>query len=124
TTNSTFFGTTEEELNGFSNGVLDFVIVELRGTGANRTITATLTGGAATGTSAGFTVEPGAAAQLEVTQEPSRVATGAVITPSPAVRVLDAYGNVRDEDDTSVVTVTLLNAGDAVLLGTTPRTAS
>src|SRR5213078_899492 len=56
------------------------------------------------------------------TQPPTTVNAGATFSPSPAIRILDAFGNLRSGDSCTVVTAAR-NAGTATLQGTVSVTA-
>src|SRR5207249_5952639 len=55
--------------------------------------------------SAAFTVNPGPAAGLAIqTQPPTTVTAGTVFSPAPVIRVVDAFGNLRSSDSSTVIT--------------------
>ena len=85
----------------------------------SQTITATdSTNRTVTGTSGTVTVEPAAASQLVVTQQPSPTATvGVAFTTQPVVSEADPYGNVITSDSSSTVTAARGNVGTGDLQG-------
>ncbi len=106
-------------------GVADFGgTVSLNKTGTAYTLTAAAAG--LTGaTSSAFNITPGAAASLAYLQQPSNVAAASAITPSITVQVLDAQGNVRTNDNATLVTLVLnANPGASTLGGTLANTVS
>ncbi|HXR63841.1 MAG TPA: hypothetical protein VN720_09915 [Rudaea sp.] len=69
--------------------------------------------GALTTTSDPFTISPNVAAQLEFVTEPANLAAGT--TTSAAVSVEDAFGNVKDSDDTTQISISVDACGTRVL---------
>ncbi|MEW6510857.1 MAG: FlgD immunoglobulin-like domain containing protein [Bacteroidota bacterium] len=89
------------------------------------TITIGFTSGTLTGaTSNNVVVSPAAASRLTISTQPPATATaGTPFSPQPAVRIEDAFGNLRTTDNTTVVTANQLG-GTGTLGGTTTATAS
>ena len=69
------------------------------------------------------TVTPGAAHHLTFAVQPSATTSGATISPSPTVRIQDAYGNLTPSNATVSMTLTAGPAG-ATLSGSTTRAAA
>jgi hypothetical protein len=88
------------------------------------TITIAFNSGTLTGvTSSSVTVNPGAATKLAIQTQPSATATaGVAFAQQPAIRIEDAYGNLRSSDNSTVVTAAR-NAGSGTLQGTLTATA-
>src|SRR5207253_2461949 len=86
------------------------------------TLTATTTAGVFTQASAPFTVTLGAPTQLVFTTQPGGAIVGTPLSVQPAVKLLDAGGNVLTTDSTHVVTAALTTPGSATLGGTTALT--
>src|SRR5439155_14465100 len=88
-------------------------------------ITIQFTSGSLTNvTSGNIIVSAGAASRLGIQTQPSPTATaGVAFSPQPVIRVEDAFGNLRTNDGTTVVTA-IRNAGTGTLQGTTTATAS
>jgi hypothetical protein len=108
-------------------GVHTFTNMVTLKTAGSKTITAadTAPSGGATSGSATVTVSPGAANKLVFGQQPTNVLTNAVITPSPTVRILDAFGNLETGDSTDMVTMAIgTNPAGGTLGGTTTITAA
>jgi hypothetical protein len=82
------------------------------------------TSGAASGVSTAFTVNPGAAARLRITQEPGGSTAGQAITPTPVLQVEDALGNVVTSSTASIAAALVANPGGDVLGGTTTVSAA
>ncbi len=75
-------------------------------------------------TSGNIAINPAAASQLVVAQQPSLTATtGQAFASQPVVDVEDPYGNVETHDNTTVVTAAL-NSGAGPLQGTTSITVA
>jgi len=93
-----------------------------------QTITATdSVTGSITGVSGNITVNLAAAAKLVWTVQPATTAHTSTITPSPAVSVEDAFGNVITTGSGSAASVAVVRnivSGSGVLSGTSPVTAS
>lgn len=98
------------------------------------TFTGVLTGSATIRASSGtlnetqsgtISVIPGAASSLAFHQQPSNIEQNISISPAPTVRVLDAAGNLRTNDNSTQVSIAISNnpAGGS-LSGTSPVTAS
>src|SRR5207253_4594738 len=104
------------------NGTATFTNLRIDSAGAGKQLTANASG--LTGdVSAAFTVNPGPAAGLAIqTQPPTTVTAGTVFSPAPVIRVVDAFGNLRSSDSSTVITATR-NLGTASLQGTTSATA-
>ncbi len=105
------------------NGRLTFSDLRIDTAGSAQQLKVTASG-LATGNSALFAVNAGAASQLVIGTQPSSIAqAGAAFSQQPAILVQDAFGNLRTADNTTVVTVAR-NSGTGVLLGTKTATAS
>ena len=103
------------------SGVATFANLSLNRSGAGYTLTAAATG--LTGaTSAGFTVDPGAASALAITTAPTAGQSGSAVTPQPVVRLVDANGNTVPTSGT-LVTATLAS-GTGTLTGATATTVN
>lgn len=90
------------------------------GTGVLRANSSTLT----EETSGTITVQAAALAGLQLFTQPSATATaGSAFATQPVIRLLDAYGNLRTQDNGTAVTVAR-SAGTGTLQGTLTRTAS
>ncbi len=77
----------------------------------------------ASATSSSVAVAPASASRLTIQTQPSAIAVaGQPFPQQPIVRVEDAFGNVRSNDNATVVTASR-NAGSGVLQGTTNMTA-
>lgn len=87
-------------------------------------VAVTVTDGSISGSSGVFTVAPAAAAGLAFTTQPTTTNGGAVITPSPAVAVQDAYANRVTSDASSVTVAIGTNPSAGTLSGTTTVAAS
>jgi uncharacterized protein (TIGR03382 family) len=99
------------------NGVATFNNLSLNKTGTGYTLVASSTG-LTEATSAGFRINPAAAASLAFQTQPSNTIAGAPFAPAVQVALLDAFGNVSAS--TANVTVALdANATGTVLSGTT-----
>jgi len=108
----------------FTNGVLTNQSVTITNIG-NFTIMAQGVGGnsGATGTSNSFQVNPGAASKLAFTQQPSTTTAGQTISPSVAVQIQDANGNLTNS--TASVSIAIANnPSSGSLSGTTPVNAA
>src|SRR5205814_426226 len=104
------------------NGTATFSNLRIDATGADKQLTASASG-LSSATSAVFTVNPGPAASLAIqTQPPTTVNAGATFSPAPAIRILDALGNLRSSDNSTVITVAR-SAGSGTLQGTLTATA-
>ncbi len=83
----------------------------------------TTNAGAFTATSSNIAVNPAAASQLVVTQQPSATATaGVIFGTQPVVTEEDSFGNIITSDSTHTLTAT--SSGTAALQGTTTLTLS
>src|SRR5439155_12864106 len=84
------------------------------------TMNISFTSGSLTGaTSSNVVVSAAAASKLTILTQPSSTATaGVVFAQQPALRVEDAYGNLRNGDNSTVVTAAR-SAGSGALRGTT-----
>jgi len=104
------------------NGIAAFSELEIDAAGTSKQLTA-VASGLSNAVSSTFTVNAGPAASLAVqTQPPATATAGAAFSPVTVIRVLDAFGNLRTTDNSTVVTATR-NAGTASLQGTTSVTA-
>ncbi|MCB1589267.1 MAG: DUF11 domain-containing protein [Xanthomonadales bacterium] len=103
-------------------GLASFPGLSIDAAGSGYTFTAS-SAGLSGATSSAFDVVVGAPAQLAFGQQPTNTAAGAVITPAPTVRILDAGGNLT----TSMASISVAlgnNPGSATLGGTTTVAAS
>ncbi|MGH7614526.1 MAG: leishmanolysin-related zinc metalloendopeptidase [Gemmatimonadales bacterium] len=119
---ATLSGTTTESA---VFGVATFSDLSLHVAGAGYTLTATASG-AASGTSAPFSVTPGPPARLAYTGQPTNATAGSAISPPVQVTALDALGNLAN-GFTGAVTVALsagTGTAGATLSGTKTVTAS
>jgi len=130
-----FTGTVELASNAFdgivnaviaSNGYVDNIEITPSIAGTDRHISASWDTTIVTPNASGnFTVNPGEAAELIFGVEPSDTVAGMAITPAVTVRIEDGYGNLVDDDTTSVTLAIDNNAGPGgTLSGTTSVTAS
>src|SRR5438445_3242414 len=100
------------------SGVATFSTLSLNRTGTGYTLTASATG--LTGaTSSAFSINPGAAAKIAFTVQPSDAAAGAGITPAMQVAVQDAQGNPVTTATTSITLAIGTNPASGALKGTT-----
>src|SRR5438093_2993626 len=97
------------------NGTATFTDLRIDAAGAGKQLTASASG-LTSALSAVFTVNPGPAASLAIQTQPATVTAGAQFSPAPAVRLLDAFGNLAAT--TSAVVTATLNLGTATLQGT------
>src|SRR5438876_4542714 len=97
------------------NGTATFTDLRIDAAGAGKQLTASASG-LTSALSAVFTVNPGPAASLAIQTQPTAVTAGVTFSPAPAVRILDAFGNLATTSS-AVVTATL-NLGTATLQGT------
>lgn len=56
-----------------------------------------------------ITVNPASASSLVFIQQPTDTNSGATITPSPTVKIRDAYDNLRAADNTSTISIGIQN---------------
>src|SRR5439155_120930 len=104
------------------NGTATFTNLRIDSVGTGNQLTASASG-LTSALSAAFTVSPGSAASLAIqTQPPTTVNAGATFSPAPAIRILDAFGNLRSSDNSTAVTAAR-NLGRAALQGTASDTA-
>jgi hypothetical protein len=103
------------------NGVATFANLSYR---TAETITMNFSAGSLTpATSTSVTVNPAPASRLALLTQPSPTTTAGVpFAQQPAVRVEDAFGNLRSADNSTVVTAAR-SAGSGTLQGTTTATA-
>src|SRR5213079_3150969 len=104
------------------NGVASFSTLTLDKTGTSYALTATASG-LSPATSSGFSITPGAAAQLVFGTEPGTTVANRLITPALKVRALDVLGNLVPGFTGSVTVALGTNPGGAILSGTTPVAA-
>ncbi|MCA1800362.1 MAG: Ig-like domain-containing protein, partial [Actinobacteria bacterium] len=129
---STTAGTITPSTADFSNGTVSLEVeVSSEETGA--TITATDAG--VTGTSNTFDVEATAPPQMTITEQPTETVAGEIITPSPAIQLLDGDSNPISGVDitavlssnsfsgTSNITATTDGSGNAVFSNLAIETA-
>ncbi|HXJ75542.1 MAG TPA: hypothetical protein VNM37_21985, partial [Candidatus Dormibacteraeota bacterium] len=119
----TLQGTTTVDIGtSAGNGTAAFSNLRIDSGGTGKQLTASATG-LTSGTSAAFTVNAGPAASLAIqTQPPATATAGIAFSPAPAVRILDAFGNLATTDNSTVITATR-SLGTASLQGTTFATA-
>jgi hypothetical protein len=72
--------------------------------------------GVTSATSNAFNIIPGAAASLQIVQQPTDVVAGAIMTPAVTIRVFDANGNALTTSVT-VVTLTIASGPSTTLFG-------
>ncbi len=91
-------------------GVATFSTLSLNRSGAGYTLAAS--SGSLTGaTSGAFTIDPGAAAALAITTMPATAQSGALFSPQPVVRVVDALGNTVPANGTVITAAIASGAG-------------
>ncbi|MGQ0508588.1 MAG: kelch repeat-containing protein [Myxococcaceae bacterium] len=117
---STLSGTT---LLSASSGVATFSGLSLNKTGTGYTLTASSAGFIGAVSNA-FNINPGAAASLGFTVQPSATAAGAAITPAVRVAVLDANGNTVTGSAATVTLALGSNPGASTLTGTLSTAAA
>ncbi|MDB6058837.1 MAG: hypothetical protein JWO95_2681, partial [Verrucomicrobiales bacterium] len=105
------------------NGTVTFTDLRIDVAGTDKQITATASG-LTSASSSIFAVSHAAAAALVVQQQPSSSATaGVAFAQQPLVRIEDAFGNLIDDDNSTVITAAR-NTGSGTLQGTLTATAS
>ncbi len=102
---------------GVATGTVSSTVVGVK------TISATV-GGVAVGQTASVTVDPGTAAQLAFTVQPSTTPAGAPITPAVQATALDAFGNPATTFSGDVTVAIGTNPGGGTLSGTTTIAAA
>lgn len=105
-----------------TNGVATFSDLNINAGGTGYTLTAS-TSGLTDGTSAAFTITPGAASTLTFTVQPTNTDPGAAITPAVRVAARDIYGNVATSFTGSVTVALGANPAGGTLSGTTTVSA-
>jgi len=118
--NGTLSGTTALAA---TSGVATFATLRIERMGTGYTLTAAATG-LTTGSSAAFTVTPGAAAQLVFTGQPTNTTAGAVMTPAVQVTAEDAFGNTNPAFTGNVTVALGTNPGGGTLSGVTTVAAA
>ncbi|HEY7824597.1 MAG TPA: hypothetical protein VIG24_17275, partial [Acidimicrobiia bacterium] len=105
------------------SGTKDFSV--MLKTAGSQTITATVASGTSltAGTSASVTVNPGTAAKLAFTVDPSNVVAGVAISPAVQVTVQDAYDNTVTGATDSITLAIGTNPGSGTLSGTVVKSA-
>ncbi len=117
-----FSGTVPAIIN--ANGLVDNVNITPTVAGSSKTISATSGSITSSPASSTFTVNPGAAKKVAVTQEPTSTATaGQAFITQPWVSIEDSLGNVIASDNATVVTAAAIG-GTGTLGGTVTATAS
>ena len=114
----TLQGTTTQDIGtAAGNGSVAFTDLRIDTAGSKQlTVSAS---GLTSATSSTFTVNHATASELTIQQQPSSSATaGVAFAQQPIVRIEDAFGNLINDDNSSVVTGTR-NAGSGALQGTT-----
>ena len=96
-------------------GVATFSNLSLNRSGTGYTLAAT-SGGLTGATSGAFNVDPGAASALAITTAPTTGQSGAVLSPQPVVRLVDALGNTVPTSGTIVTAA--IASGSGTLGGT------
>ena len=106
------------------NGVAGFPMMSINKSGAAYTLGATSTGLTAA-TSAAFTINPGAAAGLAFSVQPTSATSTVAITPAIQVAVIDALAN-RVTTSTANITLAIANnpPGTGILSGTATAAAA
>jgi hypothetical protein len=99
-------------------GVATFSDLVLRKAAAGYRLLAS-SGAATPGTSAAFTVGAGTATALELVAAPASAAAGAPLTPAPAFRVVDAFGNTTTSPPVAVTVALGANPSAGTLSGAT-----
>ena len=102
-----------------SAGVASFAGCSINLAGNGYTLRAT-SGALTAATSSAINVSVGAATKLAFTVQPTNTAAGSSITPSVAVSVEDAGGNVVTSPSVSIAMAIGTNPGGGILSGTTP----
>jgi hypothetical protein len=104
-------------------GVATFSTLSIDKSGAGYTLTATASG--LTGAiSTAFTINPGPAARLGFTVQPSSMTAGVTIAPAVRVAAQDAFGNTVTTFNSNVTVAIAVNAGGGTLAGTKTVAAS
>ncbi|MGZ5569280.1 MAG: beta strand repeat-containing protein, partial [Limisphaerales bacterium] len=117
-------GTTTQDIGtAAGNGTVTFTNLRIDVAGTDKQLTASASG-LTSASSSVFTVNHAAAAALTIQQQPSSTATaGVAFAQQPIVRIRDAFGNLVDDDNATVITAAR-NAGAGTLQGTVIATAS
>jgi hypothetical protein len=103
-------------------GIATFSDLTLDKAGEGYTLTASSTGLTA-GTSAPFSIIPGAASAVQFGQQPTSVVAGQVISPAVTVRIVDALGNLVPSATNTVMLSLGNNPGGSTLGGTLTKAA-
>ena len=103
-------------------GVATFTDLTLRKAASGYTLTAS-SGGLSGDTSSAFDITPAAAAALAFARQPTDVQAGQPFSPTVAVELRDAFGNVVTSSSASVTLALAANPGGATLAGTATRAA-
>lgn len=114
------FTTTVNFANGVATTSLATVLKKAEGP-----INLAVTDGTYNGTGGPITVEAGPAHQLILADQPGNSFWDVPLYPNPVIQFFDVFDNLRTNDNSTAVTVSLETApGGAILTGTTPRTVS
>jgi hypothetical protein len=113
----TLQGTTTQDIGtSAGNGSVSFTNLRIDAAGAKQ-LTASASG-LTSATSASFTVNHATASALAMQQQPSTTATaGVIFAQQPIVQIVDAFGNLITEDNSTVITAAR-NTGVGTLQGT------
>src|SRR4029077_13283302 len=103
-------------------GVASFGTLSVNRSGVGYTLQVSA-GSLSGGPSAAFTITPGPATQLVVTQQPTGITAGSIVTPAMRVTALDAQGNTATAFTGNVIVALGNNPGGSVLSGTTTMAA-
>jgi hypothetical protein len=117
-------GTTTQDIGtAAGNGTVTFGDLQIDAAGNDKQLTAAASG-LTSAVSSVFSVAHAAASALAIQQQPSSTATaGVAFGQQPVVQIQDAFGNLIDDDNSTVVMATR-NAGSGTLQGTLNVTAS
>ncbi|MGZ5545361.1 MAG: beta strand repeat-containing protein, partial [Limisphaerales bacterium] len=117
-------GTTTQDIGtAAGSGTVSFTDLRIDVAGADKQLTAAASG-LTSATSSTFTVNHASAAALTIQQQPSSTATaGVAFAQQPMVRIQDGFGNLVDDDNSTVITAAR-NSGTGTLQGTVTATAS
>ncbi|MGZ5567949.1 MAG: beta strand repeat-containing protein, partial [Limisphaerales bacterium] len=116
-------GTTTQDIGtAAGNGTVTFTDLRID-TAGSKQLTASASGLTSV-TSSAFTVNHASASALALQQQPSSSATaGVAFAQQPIVRIEDGFGNLVDDDNSTIVTAAR-NAGSGTLQGTLTATVS
>ncbi|NBO63883.1 MAG: hypothetical protein EBU88_03335, partial [Acidobacteria bacterium] len=106
------------------NGVATFSNLRLAGKITNAYVLRFTSGSLSSVNSAGLTVTPGPAAQLEITAQPIAGVSGAALATQPQVVIRDAQGNLINSSTATVTVALASNLSPGQISGTTTVTAA